>query len=201
MHYFFLVLSAFILPRNTIENRTLKVVYLLTNYKSSHTSLPKIKIDKVDKNGNPIKINGLPDSISLNDMGAFRFTIDLEATADEKSLKLKETVNHPGVRGDATTYYFYSNQQWYKNEFREIYPTFDVTYTKTEDQKLILNYLCTRYIMKRLDNGKNYEVWATKELPSTLLPLPGVRAFPYAALEVTDLSGLWTKKATQIEFF
>ena len=85
-----------------IEKPKVRVTYLLTNYKSG-SDLPKVKVNNLDKDGKIIE--GMPDSMSLNDMGVFNFNVDIEVIADEKSAEEKHTINHPGMRGGAASFF------------------------------------------------------------------------------------------------
>ena len=67
-----------------------------------------------------------------------------------------------------------------------------------KENKVILGYLCVKFLVYEADTGAKYFVWANSSLPKTLIPVPGLTGFKYGILEVSDINGTWSVVATKI---
>lgn len=152
----------------------------------------------------------------LPDIGKFSFDAPVYMLANKDSSRLFFNMNQQdsksltdnGINLNITSAIntpdtlFFKNGIWtiQRGEIKEPYDspvTFDVT--ETNETKEILGYQCKKYLA--LDNyGKpEITIWATKELPNTLVPCVGLTSFVSAILEVEHKSDNWQLKVQKIK--
>lgn len=69
---------------------------------------------------------------------------------------------------------------------------------ETKEKKVILGYLCTKFVAKDSTGNPSIFIWASDRLPNTLLPFTGLTGFKYGILEIDHKSKGWHTKATRI---
>jgi hypothetical protein len=70
---------------------------------------------------------------------------------------------------------------------------------ETNEKKLILGYWCKKYIANNSEGKSGIIIWATEELPNTLLPYTGLSTFRGGILEIEHMSEEWHAVAKKIE--
>lgn len=93
----------------------------------------------------------------------------------ESGMKIK-------LKGPDTLYYKDRNWTYIKNEGEAKLPVVKMKVKATEEFKDILGYHCRKYDCTDT-SGKKYIIWATGQLPNTLLPFTGLEKFEGGILE------------------
>lgn len=69
--------------------------------------------------------------------------------------------------------------------------TYKMEFTETGQTRKILGYQCSQFVATDSAGNQLVRVWATKELPGTLIPMVGLEYFPYGILEIRHLAKGW----------
>ena len=197
---FFSILLLFIFI--SFPHREVKVVYIFNQHGFDKLPEKKIKTTVItNKNGIPEKSE---DSMSLNQIGKFiSFSGYITMYASSKSsyslLNFNEISNNMKINTPDTL--FYEKQQWssVKDGVKTNLPLTIISYSKTDEHKTILGYDCIKFNACNNLNKESYEIWASKDLPETLLPITGLKEFKYGVLAMKERSGLWDVKAIKID--
>jgi GLPGLI family protein len=88
---------------------------------------------------------------------------------------------------------FYKQGRWIslKDDKWEPAKTYAMEFTETGQTRKILGYQCSQFVATDSAGNQLVRVWATKELPGTLIPMVGLEYFPYGILEIRHLAKGW----------
>jgi hypothetical protein len=94
----------------------------------------------------------------------------------------------------------YCNNKWtsVSRSKSKALPDKKVIVEKTKEHKVILGYLCDKFLVKDINTGEKYIIWASHLLPETLNPVTGLTSFKYGILEVQEINDTWSVSATKI---
>jgi hypothetical protein len=78
------------------------------------------------------------------------------------------------------------NNKWYSYSGNHVKAIPEIFYYAVESDsfKVILGYRCQKFSITETESGNKFDVWATKDLPNTLMPGAGYKPFPGAVLEM-----------------
>lgn len=142
-----------------------------------------------------VMINGNGDTSRSkvpNRLNPSLFEINFQITVIGNNDSSIITVNKRNVSADISVNVntpeklIFRKNKWYtykNNKVMEM-PEILHSYSATDTYKIISGYKCRKYMVKELERNQAFEVWLTKELPSTLMPGAGYKPFPGAVLEM-----------------
>ena len=110
--------------------------------------------------------------------------------------------NDFGIRIHDRDSMFFNGQSWYirSEGGRKKMNGYNLQVdTVSNTIKTLLGYPC--FLVKAHNNatGERFEIWATKQLPSTFNPIIGACNLPFGIVTVKEISGRWSAMATKVE--
>lgn len=166
----------------------------------------KISITK-QRLSDDIIVEETRDSISLSQLlGRFSFSqkFIISAYAGYSIVKFEGSVSgNNSILVNTPDRLVYKNGLWKRfkeeNSKGEIISEVKIRYQPTDEFQKILGYNCRKYTATKQDNGEQLFIWGTNDLPTTLLPISGLKKFECGILKVEEVNGMWSITAKQIE--
>ena len=116
------------------------------------------------------------------------------------SYTLFDNNSHDGLTIHTPDTILYCDNKWstVSRAKRTSIPLKKLSFEITGEHKLILGYICDKFLVKDIEAGETYFIWASKALPKTLNPVTGLTGFKYGILEATQINDSWSVLATKI---
>ena len=190
-------------PFKTSKPKKFEVIYLVQVNSVKITSDKKVPLtNKYIYNDTTIKIV-TGDSMYISEIVKnikFQKEIKIRADKNESYTVFLSDENSGNVKINTPDTLIYRNKQWtrVRNNEHENISNINLQFTETKDHKQILKYNCLKFLALNLATNEKYIIWASKELPGTLLPMTGLAGFKYGILEMKEVSNKWKAEAKEI---
>jgi hypothetical protein len=191
-------------PFKASKLKKFEVVYLIKVNSVKITSDKKVPLtNKYISNDTTIRIQ-TGDSMYVSEIVKgikFQKKIKIVADKNESFTFFLADEDPLHVRINTPDTLIYRNNQWIRvsdNKYDNI-KRLVLEFTETKEHKQILKYDCMKFLAVNKATNEKYTIWASKQLPNTLLPMTGIVGFKYGILEIEESMNKWKAEAEEIK--
>jgi hypothetical protein len=112
-----------------------------------------------------------------------------------------KTEGQKGVNVNISTpdTFYYKEGNWRKLGGTGPVTLVSLVLIETGEKKKILGYECIKFVSSDSTGKENVVIWASKELPGTLIPYTGLKEFKYGILEIDNIKNQSHTMATKVK--